>query len=187
MAQGIEVLQAALAGQLVRVKAHDPISQRWLRWCATCHTFEWDGVGHSPPYEVMVGVHQLWQDEWEIQERTLTFAEAVAAMDAGQTVTKGDGTTQYRWEGSDYWYHTDGHHEWFPDAVFGWEEIHATDWRIVREEPQAERPTVPTQAEAIEYLCSFHLEKVYPDLFSDYAHSMLRLAIKWPAMFREEG
>ena len=117
MAQGIEVLQAAFAGKRLGYRRPDGV----IAWYEPA-----EFLGNFVGLDVI-------RKEWQIAEPTLTFTDAVAAMDAGQIVTKGDGATKYRWEGSDYWYCTDGDQEWFPDAVFGWEEIHATDWRIVRE------------------------------------------------------
>lgn len=177
MARGLEVLQAALSGKRVRMGPR----YGWLRWCPTCHTLEpsIEHGGHALPYGVTV--HELWHENWEIEEPTLTFTEAVAAMDAGQTVTKGDGSTQFRWEDTDYWYRTDGDHEWFPDAVFGWEEVHATDWRIVTEESKDERPSL----EEAERFVTEHLASSKARQFA-MTRMLQRLAARWPAMFRKE-
>ena len=173
MPNGIAVLQAALSGKRVR-QLIGPNRSEWLRWSGSGIIGE-DGGARS------LAVRELWEGDWEIDEPTLTFTDAVAAMDAGQIVTKGDGATKYRWEGSDYWYCTDGDQEWFPDAVFGWEEIHATDWRIVREEAEEERPTAK---EAVDHLT----DGVEADRLGRVtaAHAIYKLKTWKPAMFREE-
>ena len=170
MTQGIEVLQAALSGK--RVRRHDDgdgITGTWHYWDGQ-RLLHLSGVWCNCP------LSEIFTTNWEVQEPSaLTFTEAVAAMDAGQTVTKGDGATKYRWEDTDYWYRTDGDHEWFPDAVFGWEEVHATDWRIVRDVPTDERPTRSELAMA--------LWRVHGN-----AHRAAdELIERWPAMVREEA
>ena len=173
MPNGIAVLQAALSGKRVR-QLIGPNRSEWLRWSGSGIIGE-DGGARS------LAVRELWEGDWEIDEPTLTFTDAVAAMDAGQIVTKGDGATKYRWEGSDYWYCTDGDQEWFPDAVFGWEEIHATDWRIAREVPEEERPTAK---EAVDHLT----DGIEADRLGRVtaAHAIYKLKVWKPAMFREE-
>ena len=181
MPNGIEVLQAALSGKRVR-QLIGPNRSEWLRWSGSGIIGE-DGGARS------LAVRELWEGDWEIDEPTLTFTDAVAAMDAGQIVTKGDGATKYRWEGSDYWYCTDGDQEWFPDAVFGWEEIHATDWRIVRAESEDDER--PTRDEATKWLYQkgVRADASQPDKIMIHAvaeGAVYELSQRWPAMFREE-
>ena len=161
MPNGIAVLQAAFAGKRVGYRRPDGV----IAWYEPA-----EFLGNFVGLDVI-------RREWQIEEPTLTFTEAVAAMDAGQTVTKGDGSTQFRWEDTDYWYRTEGDQEWFPDAVFGWEEIHATDWRIVREAPTDERPTLQEAAD-----CLAHTPKLL--CVND---AVTALHHRWPAMFREEA
>ena len=168
MPNGIAVLQAALDGKKVRHHEHGrAYCGEWIDW----DRFRKFGFSSLD-----------W--EWDLDEPTLTFTftEAVAAMDAGQTVTKGDGATKYRWEDTDYWYRTDGDHEWFPDAVFGWEEVHAIDWRIVREEAKDERPTAK---EAVDHLT----DGIEADRLGRVtaAHAIYKLKVWKPAMFREDA
>lgn len=71
MAQGLEVLQAAIAGKRVRLRyihynSTIPYQHMWLHWCPDCRTLEVEGPGHSSPYQV--SVHQLWHDDWEIED-----------------------------------------------------------------------------------------------------------------------
>ena len=157
MPNGIAVLQAALSGKRVRHHEHGrAYCGEWIDW----DRFRKFGFSSLD-----------W--EWDLDEPTLTFAEAVAAMDAGQTVAMDGG-------GGIEWQHrlkpeTDPNAEreyecqrilsdgtrtgWHVQHEgFGFDDFHA-DWRIVREEAKDERPTI---AEITAFLFDFFYGAVYP-------------------------
>jgi hypothetical protein len=112
----------------------------WCRWCRACQALERD-LGdevHSSPVDITL--YELWHSEWEIEEPPMTFAEAVEAMDAGQTVER-ESIGQFSRRGSDgYEYWETNALRWLPTA-FGYGAIRATDWRIVTENKPDESAT----------------------------------------------
>ena len=125
MARGIEVLQAALSGKRVR-QLIGPNRSEWLRWSGSGIVGE-DGGARS------LAVRELWEGDWEIDEPTLTFAEAVAAMDAGQTVERGVFWIRRQGSAEKYEYSSDQGISWHDCDAWDFGDFHATDWRIVRE------------------------------------------------------
>ena len=154
----------------------EPYPERIVVTCQTCH-YQWV----ETPKDALAPS----ESEQQIDEPTMTFTEAVAAMDARQTVEHGECLFRKRAGAHVYEYKAYDDLGW-AEAEFDFQDIHATDWRIVREDSKDERPTVPTQTEAIEYLWSWRFEDTAQDLFSGYVKSMKHLAAKWPAMFRKE-
>lgn len=187
MAQGLEVLQAALAGKRVRYRVDD---EEWRGW------FSPDGVGYlslwmfSPLLDASGRAAHI---TWDIEEPTLTFSEAVAAMDAGQTVERmldPDRHYRKRMAMEDGWYeggrYCQEHEGWeFNDNVIGggfdYEAIHATDWRIVTDGPQKSTPDArPTALEvAIEVLRDIYGR-------APERTAARRLETRWPQAFRPE-
>jgi len=133
MTQGIEVLQAALAGKQVR-----PTYSAWRHWDPNCHYLV-DFYG-----EVMqTTIRDLWELEWEIEpDAPMTFTDAVRAMDAGRIVQR-DGELyrkhptkpdEYQWAVRYAGQFLAAEH-WDGEAVFDGGDFRATDWQIVEEGP----------------------------------------------------
>ncbi|NMP23823.1 hypothetical protein [Sulfobacillus harzensis] len=187
MARGLEVLQAALNGKRVRMGPR----YGWLRWCPTCHTLEpsIEHGGHALPYGVTV--HELWHENWEIEEPTLTFTEAVAAMDAGQTVeritTPELAHLQMRRQGDEYETRTilaDGRTTAWGPILISSPAMLATDWRVVKEMPQDERPTAEELAQWLRNAIG-EGSGFYPAV-PPMLHGLEQAAQRWPGMFRKE-
>ncbi len=200
MARGVEVLQAAVEGKRIR-----PADARWTfpgeRWLMldSKQRWFWD-ENHTP---VGFSVNSVFTQGWEVEEPPMTFAQAVAAMDAGQIVSRQE--RRYRkhptksnayqlglegWEMGD----APGTTKWVwspsgsPDAevYFSGEDLHATDWRIVREPEKETR--LPSQSEAISTLTSSPiLSNGYGSIGLRPARDIIKgLAKEYPAMFRKE-
>lgn len=169
MAQGLEVLQAALAGKRVRFYKHEA----WSSWI-NAEELRW--------FEI----YCLWHYDWEIEDPRMTFAEAVAAIEAGAIVERPNRfdtlrlTTQFRRQGTDYEarFRDDegGWTAWHYEG-FAYEDIHATDWRVVTAEPQDERPTAG-QLEA-------YLTDQQP-LLTTIPEFIIGLRRRWPDWIRED-
>ena len=177
MAQGLEVLQAALSGKRVRCRPGPEASWRgWYRWYG-------DHLGTEANIndECRLTLREYWTWEWEIGASALMpFAEAVAAMRAGAVLTYRAGDVWFRRKGDEYEYRHRDDTEWLP-AGFNAGEMDATDWRIVTEpEPEDGRPTL---REAVNY--------AYDTLQSPSGDGsgkvLATLHRRWPAMFRTEG
>lgn len=140
MAQGIEVVQATLAGKRVRLAAWGP----WYVWDADVGKFRDEAGGYWGPSS-----RQLLTDTWEIEEPSMTFTEADAAMVKGHIVERParTDTVQYKWDRGTYWmrYRSDdlseGWSSWQESGFYA-DDIHATDWRIVAAHP---RPSARAQ------------------------------------------
>ena len=189
MAQGLEVLQAALDGKRVRLKNYD----RWYRYAPGGGCFvEKDGKAWNPPLLTVM------LSEWDIEEPTLTFIEAVAAMDAGQTVERAvdrcnngepDELIQMRncSHDADEEYYEIRHQRygrwdpWVKRLGFPKADVHATDWRVVTGEPQDE---LPTAEEAIQVIQDAIKHPMIKD--TEAAEVQFCLKQRWPAMFRKE-
>lgn len=150
MARGIDVVQAVLAGQRVRIHG----THWWHTWDASVGKFRReDGEMWCP------SSRQLLTYEWDIEELLMTFTEAVAAMDAGQIVTRepvGSGRRGRWFRRNGSMYEVGGgpttEPMWY-EYGFAPDDIHATDWRVVPEtEPTDIRDERPTRTEAASYL-----------------------------------
>lgn len=164
MAQGLEVLQAALAGKRVRFLSH--INGQWGTWKDLAGLQNW-------------GIHRLFDHEWEIEDSTLTFTEAVAAMDAGQLVEHGECLFRKRAGAHVYEYKAYDDLGW-AEAEFDFQDIHATDWRIVPQ-PTDERPTREDVAECIRDSWLINAPE------TEIQAALNVMEVRWPAMFREDG
>jgi len=189
MARGLEVLAAALEGKRVRYFAED----EWSCW------YHWDA-----PYLAMpeggklfdARIAELFRYNWQIEEPTMAFMEAIEAMDAGQVVERtlptgwGHLPTRYRWR---RWSEGDGYEyaceltmgEPFRDWIvtgFDPDAIHATDWRIVPDENESldKRPSQAAVIKHLLYCDPLNLTSV------DAIRIVEELAVAYPAMFREE-
>ncbi len=187
MARGIEVLQAAADGKRIRTDNGLWMDFGWLK-------SNWR-------------IGALWDNEWVIEEPTMTFAEAVTALDAGQIVSRQE--RRYRkhptkgnayqlglkgWEMGD----APGTSKWVwnpsgsPDAevYFSGEDLHATDWRVVTE--RENETHLPSQSEAISMLINVptlrdELGIPVSRVGSRSAREIIKgLAKEYPAMFRKE-
>lgn len=138
----------------------------------------------------------------------LTFSEAVAAMDAGQMVTFGEGQVWFRRQDDWYEYRWVGDTEWYR-ASFNRPEIAATDWRVVStDKEQGGAPDGrPTVAEVVAFLVEENAQfnVAYCKQIQDFVGAsgdvatfiqpdgnswmamVTSLQKRWPAMFRAEG
>ncbi len=210
MAKGLEVVQAVLAGQEVR---H---GDRWYQWDPAIGKFRmlYRQLGDAEYW--CPSSRQLLTDEWEIGVPAMTFAEADAAMLAGKVVQRGATGMSDRWlwrkSPAGDWYQCadslEGGANWGGGGL-DFDDIHATDWRIVESPPAVKEDPRLTPQEATGLLKRNFLGEeassvgaYRPD--SD-TRSLLRLLaheanaiwlaewvvallhIQCPAMFREEA
>lgn len=190
MAQGIEVLQAALAGKRVR-----PLGEViWRQWDADHNDLMTEeGVRFRE-------INPIFTLEWEIEpDPPMTFAEVVVAIDAGHTVehrtlnrTKYGPRylVQFRKSEDDY-------EERYQAQVGAWSnwgiarfdaaDLHATDWHIVEEGPAKSSPDArPTQAEYLVWLTRY-VSAHRREFTEDLRREIQRAAAAFPEMFREEA
>lgn len=187
MAHGFDVLRAAIEeGRYVRLPGGG--DDDWIRWDP--HERRWENTDGN---EAILNWRVFWNWGWEIapapSRRSLTFPEAVAAMDRAEIVTRAG--QRFRIGGNGYvmWCeHPDGPEDGtagWEDVAFDYDDIHATDWQIVRDVAREgaapdEHPTVatsderPTVAEAQAYL-NRHM-----------SHQLVLLTTRWPTLFRQE-
>ena len=165
----------------------EPYPERIVVTCQTCH-YQWV----ETPKDALAPS----ESEQQIEKPTMTFTEAVAAMDARQTVEHGECLFRKRAGAHVYEYKAVYEHKAYDDlgwaeAEFDFQDIHATDWRIVREEPQDE---LPTQEEFAVWLASQDLYgwatgewrndiNIPRETANPFAQV---IAKQWPAMFRKE-
>lgn len=178
--RGIEVLQAALAGKRVRRKG----SSVW--WHVKPHTVEMvaEGGAASGPLHMIDFADGA---EWEVEEPSMTFLEAIAAMDAGQIVER-DGR-QYRLNPDTEYYEARSivlKDQWRPDLVWAQEDVHAADWHIVRDIPTQEEAVLPSRSECARAV-EFELYTYTPPSGALGDYVVQHLQTRWPAMFREEA
>lgn len=189
MARGIEVLQAAMRGKKIRAIDMEFPGDGWLTWGSRYHQF-WDE--RHKVVDLLIGT--LWREDWEIERegsQCMTFADAMAAMDAGKIVerkTATGGTIRYRrvmkqttlqyqqtalpWRG------------WHPMVVDA-DVMSATDWTIVGESavtPEDGRPTF------LEFTELFRNDDALPpDAWKALYAALERVRSLWPEMFQDEG
>ena len=194
MARGLEVLTAAVAGK--RIRPADPDwkfpGDRWLILDEKRRWF-WD-ENHTP---VGFSVNSLFTQEWDIEEPTMTFAEADVLMSEGKIVERqiplpehegilqllySDGSYKRRfrslsWEESEWT-------AWKETGLYGY-DIHAINWRVVNDPAEADkRGELPTFLQFKEF---FSNDKWLPAATWKILYGDLEaVRSRWPAMFREE-
>ena len=196
--RAIEVLHALSEGKRVRY---------WVDCVGTGFWSEW-----APLETVVATVNELVTGRWETEgEAGMTFMEALAAMDAGETVERSDdnastgGQVQRKHESGParYWYryrerNRDGTWErwskWIA-AGFTSEDVHASDWRIVPAETirADDRPSPRELAKALEGVAVW--VRQLPHTSSESAATISRveseviahrIAERWPSLLRKE-
>lgn len=197
MARGIEVLQAALAGKNLRYRDNFGTWRGWF------HLDPQIGILRSPDHLWWnEGMNSFWEFEWEVEEPSMTFLEAVAAMDAGQIVER-DGR-QYRLNPDTEYYEARSvvlKDSWRPDLVWTQEDVHAADWHVVsplseKESAQVMYPTVQEAVEFVLHTASYdgppflwHCSACQMSMTGNrqgWQRVMQWLQGEWPAMFRKE-
>lgn len=171
MAQGLAVLDAALAGKRVRFRR-----ETFGAWS------DWLDIDELK----LRRIHFLWDRDWDIEELPMTLTEALVAMDAGQTAEHGEveifpgAPVLIQWRQREHVYEFRTlvmirGSEWssWERGHFTKRDIDATDWHVVEDKPQ-ERPTPREAMDCLMEQVRFNVHDLV------YA-----LQSRWPAMFRE--
>ena len=190
MAKGLAVLEAALAGKRIRCPELKFTKGHWLWWHPGQEQFVDDeGQGYG------LSVWHLMREGWQIEEPTLTFMEAVVAMDAGQTVERITSPElahlQMRRRGDVYETRTilaDGRTTKWGPILISSPAMLATDWRVVptaKATPEDERPTLRDARAYLTGMAQAELEAA--DTANFVAQWTLTVLAEWkPGLFRPE-
>lgn len=193
MANGLKVIQAAMAGHEVQSSA-PYFNGAILHWDPTKSKLV-DRDGHANHVTLDMLFAYPWEildSTWPIEEPILTFGEADLGMVNGRIAecrpkTADGDVVQYRVVNGTYEMRFHGPEEgWssWKETMIGFDDIHRATWRLMPDEIPDERPTI---AEITEFL--FGLFTVPSTLSKPVAVDMLLEQVykRWPAMFREEN
>lgn len=192
---GLKAARVAIEeGRSVRLRIRP--DSGWIEWDP--REMRWRPIDATEPF---LHMGEIVNDDLEIifgaPVARLTFAEAVAAMDRGETVQRFEGTChgamvmRWRRDGAEPRYvrqYLTG--EWKHEA-FNYDDVHATDWTIVSNEDPRKADDRPTVAEVKAYwqgvaaqMYITRLEDVGPAVADRLMIDLL--ANRWPGLFREE-
>ena len=182
MAQGFAVLKAAIEdGLRVRVSG----DTRWAVWNERKRRLEVPNSDLGTYY--LLDDDLVWDASWEIESApNLLFMEAVAAMDRGEIVERTlVGGLVVRWRrrpGTQAYELQDVDSGVWDEEAFDYTDVHATNWRIVRDVVQ-EPDNRPTPADVLNFMQAFHAH--FPALsYGDWRYVGEELLARWPDIVR---
>lgn len=183
MARGRDVLDAVLAGK--RVRCRDLGWDDWLQLDRDTGLFVRD-EGDPSSFIFSAFFHAGWEIE---SDPPMTFSEAVAAMDRGAVVQREHGDRwMWRKHPEDEFFECAA-----PEREIDWgggsldyDDVHATDWRIVPESSNGDEATRPTVAETEGFLYALYHDPVVRVSHLTPHELVQRLSVWRPAMFRKE-